>query len=251
MAEELTVLESSATDEGVEEITDSIDELQVDEDALTGTHVRSDLMDSAQTGSYMPRTERAAAGAAGSTSVASAHRAIERSSAAAARAFALRHVPHRASVVGACAASARSERGSGHAAGVEPARDRAARYARAPASPAFDGAAARGSDSRAGDRAARADRARRGAHARARRRRAEHAARARRSEAHRRHRTELRARAARRGHQQLQADRGVDPDDIESVALKLRIVSKRIVRDRWVESARQLVEDAAALEQLA
>jgi predicted flap endonuclease-1-like 5' DNA nuclease len=55
MAEELPVLESSASDnEGVEEITDSIDELQVDEDALTGTHLRSDLIDSAQTGSYMP-----------------------------------------------------------------------------------------------------------------------------------------------------------------------------------------------------
>jgi predicted flap endonuclease-1-like 5' DNA nuclease len=38
-------------------------------------------------------------------------------------------------------------------------------------------------------------------------------------------------------------------DDIENIALKLRIVSKRIVRDRWVESARQLVEDAAVLEQ--
>jgi large subunit ribosomal protein L21 len=41
------------------------------------------------------------------------------------------------------------------------------------------------------------------------------------------------------------------PEDIESIALKLRIVSKRIVRDRWVESARQLVEDEQALEELA
>lgn len=251
MAEELTVLESSATDEGVEEITDSIDELQVDEDALTGTHVRSDLMDSAQTGSYLP--SRSSAPPPVPPEARQSRPPTVRSSAV--------PPPPR---VPSHSGMFRIEHPSS-APALPPPGAKADPITQPGLSP---------QEIELRDTRAHLHRLRLMVRLRE--------DRIRELEAALREQTERVAALTRqldgakqttqRAPDDLKRIAGIGPsferglhaaginsfkqiaewtaDDIESVALKLRIVSKRIVRDRWIESARQLVEDAAALEQI-
>jgi predicted flap endonuclease-1-like 5' DNA nuclease len=250
MAEELSVLESSASDENVEEITDSIDELQVDEDALTGTHLRSDLMDSAQTGAYMP---------ARTSAPPPVPPEARQSRPPAVRSSVVPPPPRVPSHSGMF----RIERPSS-----APALPPPGASADPVTQPALSPQEIELRDTRAHLHRLRLmvrlreDRIRE-------------------LETALREQTERVAALTRdldgakqktqRAPDDLKLIAGIGPsferglhaaginsfkqiaewtaDDIENVALKLRIVSKRIVRDRWVESARQLLEDEAALEQ--
>lgn len=251
MAEQLPVLESSASDDGVEEITDSIDELQVDEDALTGTHVRSDLMDSAQTGPYMPA--RTSAPPPVPPEARQSRPPTVRSSAVPppprvpshSGMFRIEH-PSSAPALPLPAASVDPVTQPGVSPQEIELRDTRAHLHRLRLMVRL-----------------REDRIRE-------------------LEAALREQTERVAKLSgeldgakhktQREPDDLKRIAGIGPsferglraagihsfkqiadwtaDDIENAALKLRIVSKRIVRDRWVESARQLVEDAAVLEEV-
>jgi predicted flap endonuclease-1-like 5' DNA nuclease len=257
MAEEsvLQLPANLSSEEIIEEITDALDEITVDEDALTGTHVRSDITDAAKTGPYTPQ--------AGSPARASAPppvppeaRQSRPPAPPASRSSAVPPPPRVPSHSGMF----RIERPS-----APPLPPPGAMSAETPAEPT----SAESAELR--EMRAHVHRLRLMVRLREDRIRELEAVLREQGERMSVLQSEVAGVKTQRGPDDLKRIPGIGPsferglhaagvtsytqiaawtpDDIENIALKLRIVSKRIVRDRWVESARQFVADEEVLLQ--
>ena len=255
MAEELPILELPANgtnEDGVEEITDTLDEIAFDDDALTGTHLRTELIDSAKTGAYVPQ-----AGTPARTSAPPPVPPEARQSRPPASRSSVVPPPPR---VPSHSGMFRIERPS--APSLPPPAALSANKPVSAPPPAAE-------QSELKEVRAHLQRLRlmvRLREDRIRELEAELRAQRERTQALE---SELSGAKTQRGPDDLKRIAGIGPsferglhaagvtsfeqiaawtpEDIENIALKLRIVTKRIVRDRWIESARQLVADEEAL----